>query len=157
MVKMMISQIKLMLFRLKWRHRNPNNSTMPMNIFPINVVSVGKYTYGKLMVLSYGEKNICKIGNYCSIGPDTIFVLCADHATNLLSTFPFKVKVLGERYEAISRGDINVEDDVWFGCRTTVLSGVTIRQGAVIAAGAVVTKDVPPYAVVAGVPAKVIG
>ena len=58
--------------------------------------------------------------------------------------------------EGIGKGDIIVEDDVWIGCRVTVLSGVHIGQGAVVAAGALVTKDVPPYAIVGGVPAKVI-
>ena len=58
--------------------------------------------------------------------------------------------------EAISKGDIIVDDDVWIGYGATILSGVHIGQGAVIAAGAVVTKDVPPYAIVGGVPAKVI-
>ena len=57
--------------------------------------------------------------------------------------------------EAISKGDITI-DDVWIGFRATILSGVHIGQGAVVAAGAVVTKDVPPYAIIGGVPAKII-
>ena len=61
-----------------------------------------------------------------------------------------------QAYEAISKGDIIVENDVWIGYRATILSGVNIGQGAIIAAGSVVTKDVPPYAIVGGVPAKVI-
>ena len=58
--------------------------------------------------------------------------------------------------EATSKGDIIVQDDVWIGYGATILSGLTIGQGAVIAAGSVVTKDVTPYSVVAGVPARVI-
>ncbi len=53
-------------------------------------------------------------------------------------------------------GGIVVEDDVWIGFGATILSGVHIGQGAVVAAGALVTKDVPPYAIVGGVPAKLI-
>ena len=64
--------------------------------------------------------------------------------------------MLGESLEGTSKGDIIVADDVWIGYRATILSGVHIGQGAVIAAGAVVTKDVPPYAIVGGVPARVI-
>lgn len=56
----------------------------------------------------------------------------------------------------ISKDNITVGDDVWIGYRSTILSGVQIGQGAIVAAGSVVTKDVPPYAIVGGVPAKVI-
>ena len=55
-----------------------------------------------------------------------------------------------------SKGGINIEDDVWIGANSVVVDGVTIGTGAVIAAGAVVTKNVPPYAIMAGVPAKKI-
>lgn len=58
--------------------------------------------------------------------------------------------------EALSKGDIVIEDDVWVGENALILSGVTIRQGAIVAAGAVVTKDVEPYSIVAGIPAKII-
>lgn len=54
-------------------------------------------------------------------------------------------------------GPVVIEDYAWISCRTTILPGVTIRKGAVVAAGAVVTKDVPPYAIVGGVPAQIIG
>lgn len=74
-----------------------------------------------------------------------------------ISTFPWKVKVLKNAgQEAQSKGDIVVHDDVWIGFRAVILSGVEIGQGAVIAAGAVVTKDVPPYSIVGGNPARVI-
>lgn len=72
------------------------------------------------------------------------------------STFPFKVKFLNYKFEALTKGPIIVKDDVWIGFGSLVLSGVTIGQGAVIAAGSVVTKDVPPYAIVGGNPAHVI-
>jgi serine acetyltransferase len=63
---------------------------------------------------------------------------------------------MGEECEATSKGDIIIKDDVWIGANAIILSGVTIGQGALIGAGAVVTKDVPPYAIVGGNPAKVI-
>ena len=67
------------------------------------------------------------------------------------------MKYLGvEKEEAFSKGDIFIDDDVWIGYRSTIMSGIHIGRGAVIAAGSVVTKDVPPYAIVGGVPAKVI-
>ena len=57
---------------------------------------------------------------------------------------------------SLSKGDIKVDDDVWIGYGATILSGVHIGQGVVVAAGSVVTRDVPPYAIVGGVPANVI-
>ena len=97
-----------------------------------------------------------KIGNYCSIATNVMFLLDADHYTNHVSSFPFKVKVLGEKFEGVSKGNIIVDDDVWIGYGATILSGVHIGQGAIVAAGAVVSRDVPPYAIVGGVPAKVL-
>jgi len=64
--------------------------------------------------------------------------------------------LLGEEKEAWSKGLIIVEDDVWIGTRVIILSGIRIGQGAIIGAGSVVTKDVPPYAIVGGDPARVI-
>ena len=58
--------------------------------------------------------------------------------------------------EALTKGKIIVKDDVWIGMSVLILSGITIGQGAVIAAGSVVTKDVPPYAIVGGNPAKIL-
>lgn len=149
--------LKRKILTRKWRKRNKHNETAPNNIFDINKVSVGKYTYGRLEVLMFNNENSLKIGSYCSIAPKTVFLLSADHYTDHISSFPYKVKVTKNLdREGISKGDIVVADDVWIGCGTTVLSGVHIGQGAVIAAGSVVTKDVPPYAIVGGVPTKVI-
>ena len=91
-----------------------------------------------------------------SIAPDVKFILGSDHNYKILSTYPFKVKVCGEKYEALSKGSIIVEDDVWIGANAIILSGIRIGQGAVVAAGSVVTKDVEPYSIVAGNPAKIM-
>lgn len=95
--------------------------------------------------------------SYCSIANNVTFLLGKEHYTNHISSYPFKVMALdlGD-LEAISKGDIIIDDDVWIGYGTTILSGIHISQGAVVAVGAVVTKDVPPYAIVGGVQAKVI-
>lgn len=79
-----------------------------------------------------------------------------EHRLDCISTYPFQAKVLKKEAETQAKGDIIVNDDVWIGDSALILSGVEIGQGAVIAAGAVVTEDVPPYAVVGGVPARVI-
>lgn len=153
---MVIDKIKLAIVKIKWKKRNRHNGTMIQNYFNIDVASVGKKTYGYFAVLAFREDVKLRIGNYCSIAPDVTFILSADHNYHYISTYPFKVKCLGEKAEANSKGDIIIDDDVWIGYRAIILSGVHIGQGAVIAAGAVVTKDVPPYAIVGGNPARVI-
>lgn len=157
MFKKIIRYYKLFLFRKLWRKKNLHNFTYAKNIFQQEQVTIGKCTYGPIELLSDVPSSKLKIGSFCSIGEDTIFLLGKDHVTHNLSTYPFRYKILKSvKYESVSKGDIIVENDVWFGQRTTVLSGVKIGQGAVIATGAVVTKDVPPYAIVGGCPAKVL-
>jgi hypothetical protein len=81
-----------------------------------------------------------------------------EHRTDLVSTYPLRTLLTGsaENVDAIDKGSITIGSDVWLGTRAVVMSGVTVQHGAVVAAGAVVTRDVPPYAIVGGVPARVI-
>lgn len=149
--------LKRQLFKKKWRRLNKHNETTADNVFDPGTVVVGKYTYGPLKVLSNMKSVTLKIGDFCSIADQVCFILGSDHDTSHLSTFPF-TKVVPDisRNDAISKGNIVIGDDVWIGYGATILSGVQVGQGAVIAAQSVVTKDVPAYAIVAGNPAKVI-
>lgn len=140
----------------RWSKNNKHNHTSLVRDIDFARVEVGKGTYGVLDIHAYGGYEKLTIGNYCSIGPNVHFLLRIEHPTNCVSTYPFKVWVCGEENESLSKGDITVGDDVWIGINAIIMSGVHIGQGAVVAAGAVVTKDVPPYAIVGGVPAKVI-
>ena len=97
------------------------------------------------------------IGSFCSIANGVKFILSAEHPMDHLLTYPVQELITRDGMDARSKGDIRVDDDVWIGCGAMIMSGVHIHQGAVVAAGAIVTKDVPPYAIVAGVPAKVLG
>lgn len=148
-------KIRLKIFKKKWRRLNSHNYTSVSRKFPIHCVEVGQYTYGNLAVYNDVEEVKLKIGSFCSIASDVTFLLGIDHNTKLISTFPFNAIFDGE-YEAISKGDIIIDDDVWIGYGATILSGVHIGQGAVVAAGAVVSHDVPPYAIVGGVPARIL-
>lgn len=148
--------LKNRLFRRKWRKANGHNGTYVRHAFPMELVQVGHHTYGPVDPLISNTQSRLIIGSFCSIAEEVKFILSGEHRTDTISTFPFQARCLTGQPEAGSRGDIIVEDDVWIGFRATVLSGVRIGQGAVIAAGAVVTKDVPAYAIVGGVPAKVL-
>lgn len=149
--------IKLLSEKKKWRLCNSYNDTWLSKICDYSRISVGNYTYGPLYVPMEHSGNKLIIGNFCSIGDDVIFELDSEHHTKNISTFPFHVKCVGDNFnESINKGNLIIEDDVWIGARAIILAGVHIGQGAVVAAGAVVTHDVPPYAIVGGVPAHLI-
>lgn len=105
-----------------------------------------------------------KIGKFCSIACGTKFLFnSANHALDSLSTYPFPsfFEEWNLEREKVTdawdnRGDIVIGNDVWIGYEAVILSGVTIGDGAIIGTRAVVTKDVPPYTIVGGIPAKPI-
>lgn len=150
-------RIKYKVLR-NWKKRNTHNNTkLVPPLVNTDRISIGNHTYGSISAIISSANGSLWIGNYCSIADHVTFVVSADHPTENISTFPFKTLCTHETgCEAVSKGDIVVEDDVWIAYGATILSGVRIGQGAVIAAGSVVTKDVPPYAIVGGIPAKVI-
>jgi virginiamycin A acetyltransferase len=161
----MLNNIKSKIYWLRedrrWRQRNRHNYTTVSHksTYKKSDIQIGNGTYGEILVLNDCEDVTLNIGCYCCIGPDVTFLLGRDHASSRTSLYPFKQMLNLETpnyRDAISKGSIVVDDDVWIGYHATILSGVHIGQGAVIAAGAVVTKNVPPYAIVGGVPAKVI-
>ena len=141
-----------------WRKRNSHNDTLPANNFIFEHVVVGKYTYGLLNVIDLNKNgNKLYIGNYCSVAENVTFLLNAEHSKDLFLTYPVMERVLHEPdIGASSKGDIIVHDDVWIGYGSIINSGIEIGQGAIIAAGSVVTKNIPPYAIVGGNPAKLI-
>lgn len=104
------------------------------------------------------------IGKFCSIACGTRFLFnCANHTLNSLSTYTFPLFYEEwnlEKSNVVSawdnKGDIIIGDDVWIGYETVIMSGVHVGNGAIIAARAVVTKDVPPYTIVGGTPAREI-
>jgi acetyltransferase-like isoleucine patch superfamily enzyme len=120
---------------------------------------IGDHTYGKPRVVSMGEGTSLMIGRYCSIGRNVTIFLGSEHHINWVSTYPFPS--LWEEARSIpghpsTKGDVVIGNDVWIGFGVTILSGVTIGDGAAIGACSLVTRNVPPYAIVAGNPAQMI-
>ncbi len=107
-----------------------------------------------------GDKLI--VGKFCMIASDVKFIMNgANHLTDSLTTYPFAIfgngwenAMDGKSYP--QKGDINIGNDVWIGYNATIMAGVTVGDGAIIAANATVVKDVEPYSIVGGNPAKEI-
>lgn len=156
-IKKLKEFVGLISLKKKWRKNNIHNSTHLVKLCNISNISVGKDSYGYLEVYDWGsEKEELRVGNYVSIANGVKFILGGNHNYNSLLTYPIKVTKFNEKVEAYSNGPIIIEDDVWIGMDSIIMSGVKIGKGAVIAAGSVVTKNIPPYAIVGGNPSKVI-
>ncbi len=97
------------------------------------------------------------IGNFCSIAHD-VTIQEYNHDHSRITTYFIHKNIFGEdmRNDAVSKGPITIGHDVWIGTGATVLSGVTIGNGVVVAANSVVTRNIPPYAIVGGSPAQII-
>jgi acetyltransferase-like isoleucine patch superfamily enzyme len=155
----MFKLLKLLVFRKRWRRLNEHNFTAAKNIFNISKVVVGNNSYGALEVYSWLNNNDkLYIGSYVSISSDVKFIIDGNHNTSYLTTFPFEAILFDEITDSnvVGKGSISIGDDVWIGMNSMILSGVNVGQGAVIGAGSVVAKDIPPYAIVAGNPAKIV-
>lgn len=157
-----LTWIKAFAVQRRWRKANPQNGfklDCPEKMRPRDLarISAGRAGYGRPRVICWGAENErLSIGHYVSIGNGVTFLLGGEHPYRRFSTFPFTVMTLGADHEARGKGPVTVGDDVWIGDQATILSGVTIGRGAVVGARAVVAGDVPPYAVVAGNPARIL-
>src|SRR6056297_3711132 len=153
----------------------PNYNTLCFlkNIVTNPNIIVGDYTYYddfedaanfeknvKYHFYFVGDKLI--IGKFCMIASDVTFIMNgANHLTESISTYPFAIfgngwenAMDGKTYP--QKGDINIGNDVWIGYNSTIMAGVTIGDGAIIATNSTVVKDVEPYSIVGGNPAKEI-
>jgi len=143
---------------IKKKHRDRNlvfhGSTQPK-------LNIGAHTYANgLTIYCWNSDFELSIGKYCSIADNVTVIAGGEHHMEWVSTYPFadRWKLVSEKEQpkALDKGEIKIGNDVWVGHGATILSGVIIGDGAVIGAMAVVTKNVEPYSVVAGNPAKFI-
>lgn len=133
----------------------------------VHILSNGTINNSKVSSYSYIGKNCIvqntNIGKFCSIANDVIIGL-GKHPLNLISTSTLfykrqntlNIELIEKDIEFSEYEQINIMNDVWIGARALIMDGVTIGNGAVIASNCVVTHNVPDYAIVAGVPAKII-
>ena len=131
-------------------------------IFPKNVMYIGKYTYGMPKIVNFGDGCFLRVGKFCSISGNVTIFLKAEHRVDWVSTYPFPYfftkwpSAMNIRGHPKCKGDVIIGNDVWIGYGANILSGVKVGDGAVIGAFSLVTKDVAPYTVVGGNPAKEI-
>jgi len=157
----------------KFPLENYNRLCFLKNIVKNPNIIIGDYTYYddfenvenfeknvKYLFDFIGDKLI--IGKFCMIASDVKFIMNgANHLTNSLSTYPFAI--FGNGWEKAmdgksypQKGDINIGNDVWIGYNATIMAGITIGDGAIIATNSTVVQDVKPYSIVGGNPAKEI-
>lgn len=121
------------------------------------VYGTGSYGVPTIHEFVYDPSRLI-VGNYSSIGGT--YLLGGQHAVEHVTTYPFRINLglegAGSDGNPAPRGDTVVGSDVWTGYGSWILSGLSIGHGAVVATGAVVTKDVPAYAIVGGIPARVL-
>jgi len=141
-----------------------------------SMVEVGDYTYydDPAAPETFQEDNILYhfdfvgdrlvIGKFCALASGTTFIMNgANHRMSGPSTFPFPIfgGAWAEHMDLLAdlpiKGDTIVGHDVWFGYQSTIMPGVNIGHGSIVASKSVVTKDVPPYAIVGGNPATIVG
>ena len=149
-------------------HFDPKTFCEGNNVIAKNAVVSRAYIGRNTYINPDSDLTNCKIGRFCSIGPG-ISVIADSHPSSVfVSTSPsffstnrqngqtFVTKNKFEDRLSVDGYDIVIGNDVWVGTKAMIKGGITIGDGAIVAMGAVVTKDVPPYAIVGGVPAKII-
>jgi chloramphenicol O-acetyltransferase type B len=127
-------------------------------------VSIGRFTYGyeKMSIKQWGEGASLKIGSFCSLADNLTILLGGNHRVDWATTFPFghifKDDLGGEEIygHPVTNGDVVIGNDVWVGRNTTIMSGVNVGDGAVIAANSTVVKNIGVYEIWGGNPARFI-
>lgn len=122
-------------------------------------ITLGRFSslFGPNLDIFTGKNNV-EIGNFCSIARN-VSMQAYNHNLKKITTYYIGANLFKEKWEneKVGKGNIYIKNDVWIGTHCVILGGVTINNGAIVAANSVINKDVPAYSIVAGSPAKVIG
>jgi acetyltransferase-like isoleucine patch superfamily enzyme len=122
---------------------------------------IGRHSYSVPCVRWFeGDSARVTIGKWCSMARDVEIMPGGNHRTDTVTTYPiqrrFGLEGMEQAGQPWSKGDVVIGNDVWIGRGAKILGGVTIGDGAVVAAWSVVTRSIPPYTIVAGVPARAL-
>lgn len=118
---------------------------------------IGRGTIGRPTVLSWRDGTALEVGSFCSIADNATIMLGGEHRTDWVTTYAFSrlfPEAGGFKGHPHTKGDVSIGNDVWIGYEALILSGVRVGDGAVVAARSIVTRDVKPYSIVAGNPAR---
>ena len=125
-------------------------------------MSFGKYTYGNPTIKWANQNAKLSVGNFCSIAGNVTIYLGGNHRTDWVTTYPFghihqkKFNKFNGNGHPATKGDVIIGNDVWIGDNVTIMSGVTVGDGVVIANNSHVVKNVEPYSLIGGNPAKFV-
>ena len=179
-VKTIVEYLRVRRFERRYSCRvHRRGEILQMNRHLRDSISVGSNTHIRGQLLTFGHGGRITMGNYCYLGDNSKIwsakeitigerVLIA-HNTSIFDsdTHPVSARERHQHFaQIIAKGHpteldlaeeaVTIEDDVWIGCNVVVLKGVTIGRAAVIGAGSIVTKDVPPHVIAVGNPARVV-
>src|SRR5690554_76126 len=154
-MKAVFRRIKVLLWFLK-----ENSKPKPQPPFLIKsgqqIVCKGRDSYHNGNFIVKGLGGVLEIGSFCAIGADVKVILANHDFSKTSMQYSFYAKYFNLKNEPAQKLTSVIENDVWIGDNSVLLPGITVGTGAVIGAGAIVTKDVPPYAIVAGNPARIL-
>ena len=123
-------------------------------------IQIGRFTYGGARFRLWSEDERIEVGAFCSFAEEVSVFGGGEHRTDWVTTYPLRIAFgspgAGRDGHPHSKGKTVIGNDVWLGHGAMILSGVRVGDGACVGAGAVVSRDVPPYAIVAGNPARIV-
>jgi len=147
-----IKRIYMILLRSRFKSVGRRVNFDPMDRFSYSTITIGDDVFIGSGACFSASNSAIKIANKVMFGPN-VTIMGGDHNISELGMYMFDVKT------KLPENDlpVTISQDVWVGAGAIILKGVTLGQGSVVAAGALVLNDVPEYAIVGGIPAKIIG